>query len=245
MDPKILKRVQDLIARRDNTDSPAEAENAAMRLQEFLLKYNLDETQVKDGLNARTVSIGESKIPLDELGNIKEGQWLSYLYNTIAHHNLCKVVHTPIRGKSLGIVTLMGTPLNIELVDYTVKQLMVKIKAANKHAYATSKVTASFNPNPNAFKRAFYDGCVRGIHAKLKEQTNQIIEQNPGMQGLILSSGQEIAEYVANKFGRLRKKAVSNYGDKSASNMGYEAGKGMNINKGVGAGSQTGPKLLR
>lgn len=243
MIPKqILDKLEKLIALRDNAGSPAEAENAAMRIQEILMKHNLDEAQIDAGIKAKNISIVGIKIPIDEVSNKKEGRWYLSLFDAIAKNNLCQIIRTTYRSKGSGIITVIGKEVNVEIVIYTVNNLAEKIRQAAKIVYKQSEGTINFNPNPNAFKRAFYMGCARGIALKLEEQTKDLIIENPGIRGLIKVNEADIDTFINKEFSNVKTAKSVNYRDKSAYRTGVVTGRGMGVSKGIDPGDSQ--KLL-
>src|SRR3989339_868143 len=94
----VLKKLMNLKEGAEKIGSIHEAENAAARINEILLKYNLELSEIKFSEKSK-IEYDETALPgiVFEDGIFKnkrknEGNWVQLLYMIISKHNLCKVV---------------------------------------------------------------------------------------------------------------------------------------------------------
>jgi hypothetical protein len=212
----------------DKGFSPGEAEQAAERVQELLMKYNLSlvdiQGRTKDGKKR-----SYTKHFYDLLGKQKahDSDWVCVLVNIIAMHNFCRAIHVPPIGK----MVILGEAHNIEVAEYLIDYLIPRIERVCSSAWA---VYYGYEKR-NTFRRGFLQGCVAGIGHKLEDQKNKMAAENNTALGLIKINNDELDEYtkqifgedlVKPKSGRLRESEESQI-------LGYRAGKTIPINKGL------------
>lgn len=248
---EILEKLKKLIRLQESAEkigSLAEAENAALRVQDLLLKYNLSLSDINT--KEEKEDIGEETYSgINDLTKGKESDWVLHLFNVIARHNLCEMFSRTSRGpheagKCNRDAILVGSPTNVMIVKYTVETLVPRIRDAGKEAARKGKNEI---PNPKAFMRAFLLGATRGIAAKLKEQVEAMKahENNSGpITALVRTNQVQLKTYIDENFGRIKLRGKQTPKDGGGYNKGFETGKNMSINKGV-SGSNGVPVLGR
>lgn len=232
----LVDKIHKLIALRDNAGTPAESENAAMRISEILMKYNLDmETVQSQGATKKEVPVEEIRTDLNELQSKTEANWVASLYGVIARYNLCMAIHNTSRAPgNQGTITIIGKKHNIEIVDYLVGALITMIRTAEKKTYSTYQGIEK----RNTFRRGFLRGCVSGIKQKLAEQEREQInslEIGKQVNALMVVNSRQLQEYVDIKFGRLKQGTSTRLSGQSGLQMGRAAGYGMKVGAGLNA----------
>jgi len=242
VDNKLLEKIQKLLRLQQGAEaigSLEEAKNAATRVTELLLKYNLDLEDVTGFVKPDEKDI--RRFNEREIENPKnEGQWIFKLYNTISKFNFCKMVVTqPHGGKPW--ISLIGTKVNVEAVKFIADQLESRIRTAEKKAWSINTSTEK----RNAFRRGFFSGAVTGIYNQLEEKRNLEARANAKVTALVLSHDFKMKSFLDNEFGPLTNvRRTSRLSAVNGHHLGYQEGRSMNINKGV-TGSSDNTKQLR
>lgn len=225
--------------------SLAEAENAAMRLQEILMKHNLDSVS---GINFNKVpQIQQAIIETSMLTKKNESQWLITLYGGVAMGNLCRIII--INGKRnkatkafVDDIMIFGSPENIEIVKYSVEQLASKIRQLGKQYWARYEQDSWKLEKPetrNTYLRGFYIGAALGIQEKLKTNNEVIKNSDTKMEGLMVVHNNAVDQHIQKHIGPLKIRQGPALMGKNGLDQGKEVGKGLGVNKGVGPNSKT------
>lgn len=238
----IINRIEKLMALRDNAGTPAESENAAMRISELLMKWNIEMEQLDFKTNATKKAITKETVDLNELQTKTEADWVVRLFGVIAQYNLCSVIRHVTKQKEYdqGYVAVIGKAHNIEIVNYTAIALIPKIRYAEKNTWGNY----SGPEKRNTFKRGFLLGCIAGINAKLKEQQVAMQRESTSITALVQTNSLEIREFIQNQYHNLKSSKSTGTSSNHGKQMGFEAGKGMSLNKGIGNTNAAGQRLL-
>lgn len=245
----LLDKIQKIINLRDGAaavGSTDEAEAAANKITQLLLKYNLDLFEVeKEGMR-RKIETTEELWELDEHQTKHEADWVVYLFVAIADVNMCKSFHYIRRRKKYdqGQIAVVGSPLNVSLVYFICEQLIAKIRIAHKLAWKNY----SGPEKANTYKRGFLSGAVIGIKMKLKESQKELekslLKEESHISGsahinnmalMITTNKEAIDLFIQEKHGGLKNGRQSSLSGQGGMASGIAAGKGMQINKGVGS----------
>ena len=229
----ILTKIQKLLNLKvgaEQIGSLHEAENAAIRVTELLLKYNLELEDVTGFVKPDAKDIRR----FNEEGIINpknEGKWIHALYNILCKYNFCKMItNTSKYNTKADYAILIGTKDNVESVKFLAEQLEARIRTAEKGAWTRN----NSREKRNTFRRGFFQGAVFGIHSQLMEKRAMEQMQNNKVTALVLSRDTKLKEFIQNEFSRLTQgKANRGLSGANGHSMGYETGKNMNINKGV------------
>jgi hypothetical protein len=173
-------------------NSQAELENVTARINEILLKYNLDLADIKD--QEQKLEYTKVKIHIKGQFAKTEGKWMYTLYTVIAKYNLCMAIINSV-GNAFESITLIGAKINVELVQYIVDQLRESIKRMALSSFKSSNGLEK----KNAYIRAFYIGAVKGIHHQLKMIEEQREASQNKITALIVSNNAKIDEYLSNE----------------------------------------------
>lgn len=239
----ILERLKKLMALSERAGSEAEAENAALRIQELLKKYNLDPS---------TLNLGEEDKPdilqhifdLEPLIASHESTWVEDFVAWVAKINYCDaVIYMGSLGtKKRGIkIAIIGKELNIQIVWYTCEQLVHRIRALGKQRFKEYD-----GPEKrNTYMRGYLKGAVISIYRKLQEAHNESL-QNLEFALMVTSNKAALRDFLNKAHPNLNHSQASN--SKLSSEHGYTQGRidGKNIgpNKGLETTIQ-GTKLIR
>lgn len=235
----ILERIQKLLNLQQGAEAVGslhEAELAAVRVHEILLKYNLDMADVTGYVKPETSQINR----FDEEGIINpknEGKWIHTLYHVLCKHNFCKMVINSGRTEHPYAI-LIGTKVNVESVKFLADQLENRIRIAEKDGWKRN----FSSEKRNAFRRGFFLGAVRGIDDQLRLKKLQEEANNNKVTALVLSVDKKLNTFMENEFHNLKPGKAARTTARLGVSMGYEQGRSMNINNGI-TGNTARPQL--
>jgi hypothetical protein len=228
----ILEKIQKLWRLQKSAEeigSLHEAELAATRVTELLLKYNLE----MEDINSFKKSDAQDLLRFDERGIINpknEGKWVHSLYHTISRYNFCKVITMVDRsGITKDYVTIIGTKDNVESVKFLCEQLEYRVRVSEKLAW---KINPS-DEKRNTFRRGFFMGAVKGINFQLKTKREEEARANVKVTALVLSRDAKMKDFVEKEFHHLGNNKQHNLSSQTGAVMGFIEGRSMSINKGV------------
>jgi len=248
MEDSLKKKIQKLLALQESAakiGSIEEAANATEKIRALLMKHNLDLYSIqKEG---KEEEIEQSMLYPEELSPKTEGDWVKYLTHVIARHNMCEAIGT---GRARGIMYIIGKPSNVEIVHYLIEQLINRIRPMGRKAFTEYN---GFEKR-NTFLRGYYRGAVKGIdyqldlagarernHAEQDRKQSLIGTTALMTQHMLARNKQEIEAYLKKNF-KIKLGRTSSLSSSSGRAQGFEAGKSMNINKGLGS---SGPKATK
>lgn len=230
----VIAKIQKLINLKEGAEAIGnihEAENAALRIQEFLFKHNLSMEDVENAEIKEKIRMVVTEFDLNPHQAKTEAEWLFKLFGSIANHYLCKAIRTRhgIIKNDQGVMKILGDTNNVAIVIYTVEQLISKIHIAEKMSWKNY-----LGPEKrNTYKRGFLIGAVQGIDAKLSEQERQMTQENNSMALMVINKKKELEAFTLTKFNNIKYSRASGISSQDGSIHGYAAGYKMNINKGV------------
>ena len=236
---KVIDKVRKILALAEGGDIH-EAEVAAKKATEILLRANLTMMEVDAHVDSKERDINHQQYPLGEYWKRSEGNWLVSLFHIVAEHNLCDIFYSPSYKSYDGYVppkvTVIGTMGNIELVDFMSKQLAVRLRAIEPQEWSNYHGRGGYEKR-GTYRRGFFAGAVMGIRENLASQKRTLTQTDPKMNMLMVMSDKLLAEYKKQfTLGKGR-------GGSLSSNAGYTSGrnvgKGMGIHTGVGGSNGT------
>lgn len=230
-----------------------EAANAAAKIRDILMKYNLDlyTVQTAGDQTTKEVPITDMDRQPEEFTKPHEGDWVKRLTKTIAPFYLCKAFG--YSGKSSGMkVNIVGTPTNIEILWYTVEQLVNRLRPMSRESFREYKG----HEKRNTYFRGFFTGAVDGIHhqlgenarrekwraeqAELQRRNGVDISDNDTTSIMVinmqLQQQRKVETYIRDNMSFSSSKGSGPRGTSSQSGraFGYETGKSINISSGIG-----------
>lgn len=245
LDNNILLKIKALFDKAESAKqmgSLEEAESFATKAQELLMKYNLEMSDVRDAASAdKKEAMVKGDIKFEELTGRHESDWVLDLYNVIARHNLCAVVISRRRDAtgSYRYLSLIGYKSNAEIVDYTVKQLVTRIRAMSRSAFSQY----FGDTKRNTWVRGYLRGAVNGINIKLTGAVKELTQANPGVGLMIISNEVQLKETMTKLYGKLGKSSQTRLKGQDGFEKGQQDGKNMSIHKGLDGKGGSNPIL--
>lgn len=278
LDPKIIEKIQKLINLEEGAraiDSKAEAENAASRIQEMLMKYNLDREQVMASQIKSKLEFFDGWIDLTHLADKRESFWVSRLYYAIARNNLCKAY------PSNTSIWIIGEKHQVALVQYIAEQLLAKIRIAEKMEWKKydADITNWQKEKRGTWRRGFYQGAAHGIDQRLERDGKEMEQTHNPFAVMIINKKKMVDDYMDEKYFKKQreeaeqraqwerdnpkaaekqrkaaesraKKLAKRKGPRQISSnegwrSGYDAGLNMEINKGIDHKQQDNKSQLK
>lgn len=233
-----IKKLKNLTS----SNNPAEAALAAEKMQELLIKYNVDIKTV----DAASIHKHEdyTKEYQDIVGNGRNRKiWQLDLARTIAVNNLCRLL------ESRNNIIWIGKKSNIEACQFMLSSIafdLERIADANWEAlsYLKSQGKLLTLPHGKRWKASFFAGAVNEISNRLYESSRNL-SQSENVMALITLSGKELQEAQDKFFPKVRHVSrASNPLDSGGYNAGRAAGKSLQFKKGIG-GQSSNTKLIK
>ena len=181
----IIAKIQKLINLQEGAESVgslAEAENAAARIQDLLMKHNLDLEKVKDTTIRNRAEFFNGWVELGDKQDKRESFWVPQLYRAIANNNLCKAY------ADNDSILILGRKEQVELVLYISEQMVAKVRIAEKYAWQEYEG----EEKRGTFRRGFFMGASVGIGNRLHKENNST--DNP-YAVMIISRQKELLTY--------------------------------------------------
>jgi uncharacterized protein DUF2786 len=154
---RVLNRIRTLLAKAEATEFAAEAETFTAKAQDLMTRHAIDEVLL--GVS------GDSAIDIRgvrmHVHNPYAGEKVSLL-NQVARANRCRAVW----NKPLGLVTVLGTPVDVDQVEMLFTSLL--IQATRAMAEAGARRAGSFDRSAS-FRRSFLMAYAVRIGERLTE----------------------------------------------------------------------------
>jgi len=202
-----------------------EAEVAATKIQELLLKYNIDRNRISSE-ERKYVS---KYLRVIELTSKNEGQWVRALLSSIATYNFCELVLISSSVLSYSEFCIIGTQENVDVVEFLFEQLRIRIRELS--AISWKQYTGI--EKRNTYLRGFLMGASLSIRNRLHDEWEKAQKSSQSTTALILSNKSSLEAYKNSIFGKLNKKGYSSASSIDGYFDGKKVGKEMNIHKGL------------
>lgn len=191
IDQSIIDKIQKLINLKEGAEAVGslhEAENAGARLQQFLMKYNLDLDEVKKSKIEAKAEMDKVGLDVSDMQDKRESNWVPELYKAVAENMLCYVI------VSNTYIRVMGHKHNVQLVLYIAEQLVAKVRIAEKAAWTQY----DGDEKRGTFRRGFLKGCGIGIRERLEQEKRNMQREkdNNPMALMIVNKEKELDEYL-------------------------------------------------
>lgn len=238
---KILNQIKNLLDLAADKNNQHEAEAAAKKAQALIMKYNIQEADLRKG---ETADMEKSLYPLWKLQRHPEGKWLKHFFHTIAQFNFCKIVTTKKYEetesgtfKRRDYLYILGEANNVELVKYLAEQLTHRLRSIEKE-----KWDAYDGPESRGvYMRGFLQGANSGIHSQFRSQWSRF-EEEQSTALVIRKNNEELEKFTAQQFPNLGTGRGTSTRSRSGYSDGRQTGKNMSIRGGVRG--KAGSKLL-
>lgn len=260
-----LKKLQRLYEGAKAINSEAEAQNAAVKIQNLLTQYNLSmaDLEVMPD-NEQKTNVTEERLGSDWWRKCG-GAWDQVLISGICKYNYCYVITSygsryrvnrngkEIREKTQKYI-IIGEPQNVEVVKWLFDILagqLYKLALKRYQEYLDDDnqavmraLTGEKRMHRGTFLRSYLTGAAIGVKVKLKEERDRELQAQVQVNALVLRTDQKINDYVAEKFPNLGKAGLAHVGSTYAMHLGREDGHKVNITKGGIAASNTNPNQI-
>jgi hypothetical protein len=215
---QIIHKVQKLL-KLAQSDNIHEAEQATLKANQLLLRYNIDKLQNKNEFEtlfvARAISCKRK--------NAK----LTAIYDIIKHFMV-----SPILRYGRGEVSLevTGTKANIELALYIADFLNLELERLWQN------FSKQHNSKGSRAKNSFYQGMAKG-HAQKMEQTLRTLNSEDSKA--LIAINQELKTGVKKIYRRISSTSSNALLDETSFNAGKMAGAKLTINKAIKNNTKT------
>lgn len=230
----ILEKIQKLMALEERGGTPAESANAAARITEMLLKYNLSLSDVKSHkVDDNDIFVAQGKY--DNFQTPYDGNFAKDLLTTIARFNFCRVI-TITNKINHGEFRIFGKEYNVQVTSYMFDYCLNSIRTLFDGHWLISKI--KITDKKNVYKRGYYQGAVLALSSRLTIQKEEAVKVygEQKMDGLMIVNNQAIEKKIEEIFDT--SKMTNNRKQKLHKNLdalmeGYDAGKKLNLAKGL------------
>lgn len=223
---ELIQRLQKVRALTESS-VPGEAAAAAAKLQEILLKYNLEMEDIEEDSPVPRDKYVREELELDVAsGNMIN--WRRILLSGIARSLMC----TAFGYQGTRKMVIVGQGHNIEIVRHFYDYLSSEISRLADVTWA--KARSRTREHARSWKSSFYNGAVDIVVQRLEGKYQQISNQNSHTQALVLRNERDLDDAVGHLIGRVRKNTVRQRHSKAGYSRGVRAGKGVNLDRPVG-----------
>ncbi len=229
----LIQRLQKVRALTESS-VPGEAAAAAAKLQEILLKYNLEMEDIEDdspGVDDRYVK-EELELGVTS-GNMIN--WRRILLSGIARSLMCAA----FGYQGTPTMVIVGQKHNIEMVRHFYDYLSSEISRLADVTWEEAR--SRTREHGRSWKSSFYNGAVDIVVQRLEGKYQQVSQQSNHTQALVLKNEQGLDNAVGNLIGRVRKNTVRLRHSKAGYSRGARAGKRVNLDRPVWRGGRAGP----
>lgn len=227
---EIVKRMQ--AKAESQASTMAEIEAFARKANELILEYNLQASELADTPDNPVAAFINT--PFTLTGNMADVEWKRQLVYTLARANFCQAVYTP----KTRLMHIVGEQSNIEVVEYLYEFIWKQIQKLSRANWVENKSYAyTMNIGEGKWRVTFCNGAAHGIGDKLREERDAWTQTADNHMALVVVKDAHLAEAMSNFYPRLgRGRATTNASD-AAYNAGHNAGRNMQLRRGVGTGS--------
>lgn len=239
----IREKIKKLLAKAEGTNNVHEAEIFAKKATELMAQYAIERGDLMT--DEAPEQVEQMSVPYNLFwGDKKEGiDWHVMLWGIIARFNMGFVLDDTV----MRCIKIYAEPSYATIIQALVLSLLARLRAiAKEETKAKVKAMKLLNEkfNPNAFKRAFLLGAVRGIADQLKEQKQELEKEYTRLPAIITNNSQKIKIYLESKGIGFKSSKASSLKSKDGLATGYDRGKNMNIGSGINIGGASKTKLL-
>jgi hypothetical protein len=185
---RLLNRIRTLLAKAENTEFAAEAETFTAKAQDLMTRHAIDEALLQ-GSGDHPIEIKGVRVHINNPYAAEK----VHLLNQVARANRSRAVW----NEPLGLVTVLGTPVDVDQVEMLFTSLL--IQATRAMAEAGARRAGSFDRSAS-FRRSFLMAYAVRIGERLNE-TNEAATASYGSALVPLMQRQTSA--VQQEFDRL------------------------------------------
>jgi len=265
----IVAKIHKLLALA-TSDNEAEAALAASKAQTLLLEYNISEQELGAYKNEKSEKVTEVRTGGKNARNVSN--WYNRLAWIVGKANLCNVLISGTgliwigKPTNIEVAQFMADALSNDLqriADILWKDEKSQARfycnlcfrvfpfdKAKDHSVNTShsdwRVALPhevYIPHGKTWKNNFYFGAIQTIGERLTENLQQL-RVGEQINALVISNDADLREYMHVKYPRLGHSNFNYKRDSSGFEAGKSAGRSIQFRNGIGAGGNSGPKLL-
>jgi hypothetical protein len=197
LDQRVLDRVRKLLAKAEHPGTPVEEAQAfSAKASALMAAYAIDQALLEAEAPASSTPIVR-QIEVDPPYAMPR----AVLLDRVARAHRVRVVIGPDAGSGRRQCTLVGFPVDLEVVEVLFTSLLLQASTAMLHASAESN-------RPRAFRRAFllgYADVIGGRLATVKEQTDADADRERTGTALVLADrADRVDRLLEAEFPRLR-----------------------------------------
>lgn len=236
-----LRKLMNLQQSAEALGNEGEAHAAAAGISRLLLEYNLSLDDIPESEKLDNPVI-EEELPFKRS---IPGPWFKELALVCSQYNFCKALlvssfnNRTARYKSES-VRIVGRKKNVEVVLYLVSFLENALTVAGRKQYPDYRYKCLFRlgiapKTEPMFLRSFLAGACFGLREKFEEQRGQVAS-SADITALVKTTDSEILDFLkGQKIGTARNSKASI--DRDIASSGREAGRNVEIHKGIYADS--------
>lgn len=220
-----LAKLKNLKDGAEAVGSTEEAANAAEKLVYLLLKHGLTEQDLASHSIKTKIKMMDSSIDFTKFPDWRQSDWAKRLIKTVAHYCMCTYFY------DVKHVNIIGSPENVATAIYIAEQLGSKIN----NAYLAAKRSYKGKESVGTYKRGFLTGCVEAINDKLQRQETKMESAENKFAVMVLNNRALANKFMEQKYPDLITVKVReiNPTSRSGYETGKEAGRKMEVNKGI------------
>lgn len=217
-----IKSLIEKLQRLSKSSNVHEAELAASRMSDILLKYNLslsDIEQKEDDIEREAHALG---------GSSCEQLWRGALHAAIARYNFCRSIRVQTTFKNF----VLGKRHNLAVVAYMYDYLSKTIWRLAKEA--AKKEFGKDLGGRYSFLNSFAEGAVAAIEARLKADREKAVKANAESRSLVVVQDALVQKKYDEDLGK-KEKNIRNSGNRDLSGyvQGVAAGGRIGLHQGV------------
>lgn len=229
VDEKLVEKIKKLLALGNSTNE-YEAKLAAEKASELLTKHNLSMQQVMEDKTYEQRTLDEKTNRIR-----REDKWIMPL---VADFFFVKMLIRSVSSRDkrrINQYVLIGQPVNTAVAAYIFEFLILQYR----QLWVDYK--KQYNKTEKS-REAYYHGLTHGIKMQLELQVKKT-EAEAGL--MVIRDDPALQKYIKNQFQNLttNKSQASLYQDQHAAGAGIEAGKSLNLRRGLTESNKTNQTL--
>jgi len=203
LDQRVLDRVRKLLAKAEHPGTPVEEAQAfSAKASELMAAYAIDQALVEAGLGGSGRSGAATPIVREIEVDAPYAMPRAVLLDRVARAHRVRVVIGPDAGSGRRRCTLVGFPVDLDIVEVLFTSLLLQASTAMLHASADMA-------RPKAFRRAFLLGYADVIGARLAQVRHQTDSEadrgRPGASLVLADRSDKVDALFDREFPHLRR----------------------------------------
>ncbi len=177
---------------------------------------------------------------LNDYQTYHDGDFAYNLMTALTRFNFCQIIRSNMRRSSYkkdqGDFTIIGQRHNVEIVIYMYHYCLNNIKIMAEDGWkGYDRIATKIK---TVYVRHFFDGAVNAIAARLYMQQKEMVKEHGAkMEVMVVNNKAAVNAKVNEMFSNLRTVASKSQRQSDAKSQGYQAGKSLNLAKGLDGGA--------